>query len=46
MIKRYAIADVYRQVPVELAQLGHDVGVLGAAALAFYASEHSEYDAR
>ncbi len=35
---QYAIADVYRTVPIALAQLGDQVGVLGAAALAFYAA--------
>lgn len=35
---QYAIADVYRTVPIDLAQLGNQVGVLGAAALAFYAA--------
>ncbi len=35
---QYAIAEVYRTVPIHLAQLGDQVGVLGAAALAFYAA--------
>ncbi len=38
VIERRAVAEVYRQVPIQLAQLGDQVGVLGAAALAFYAA--------
>lgn len=43
VIQRRAIAEVYRQVPIQLAQLGDQVGVLGAAALAFYVAntDHS-----
>lgn len=35
----HAKVDLYRQVPIELAQLGEAAGVLGAAALAFTAFE-------
>jgi glucokinase len=39
VVQERAIADVYRNVPIEVATLGNDVGVLGAAALVLYEHE-------
>jgi glucokinase len=36
VVKERAIAQVYREVPIEVAQLGDQVGVLGAVALLLY----------
>lgn len=36
VVQQYVIADLYRSVPIELAHLGEQVGVLGAAALMLY----------
>jgi glucokinase len=33
------IADIYREVPIEVAQLGDEVGLFGAAALVLYQHE-------
>ncbi len=38
--REYAISEIYRQVPIQVAHLGEQVGVLGAAALVYYHSEH------
>jgi glucokinase len=35
-VRRHVIADLYRSVPIQVAQLGEHVGVLGAAALLLY----------
>jgi glucokinase len=35
-VQRHVIADLYRSVPIQVAQLGEHVGVLGAAALLLY----------
>jgi glucokinase len=35
-VQRHVIADLYRSVPIRVAQLGEHVGVLGAAALVYY----------
>jgi glucokinase len=35
VVQQHALADVYRSVPIEVAHLGPQVGVLGAAALVF-----------
>jgi len=39
VVKERAIAQVYREVPIEVAQLGDKVGVLGAIALLLYQRE-------
>ncbi len=36
VVKERAIAQVYREVPIDVAQLGDQVGVLGAVALLLY----------
>lgn len=36
VVQQRVIADVYRSVPIEVAALGEQVGLLGAAALVFY----------
>ncbi len=38
IVQQYAVANVYRSVPIEVAHLGAQVGTLGAAALMWYAS--------
>jgi glucokinase len=39
VVQERAIADVYREVPIEVATLGDQVGVLGAVALLLYQRE-------
>lgn len=39
VVQQHALADVYRSVPIEVAHLGKQVGVLGAAALVFAAPQ-------
>ncbi len=39
VVHEHVIADIYRSVPIELTQLGNNVGMLGAAALVLYKNE-------
>lgn len=41
-VHTHVVADLYRAVPIELAHLGEQAGVLGAAALVFYRYDHHE----
>jgi glucokinase len=44
VIQQHAIADIYHSVPIEVTHLGEQVGVIGAAALAFYEHDRLSND--
>lgn len=39
VVREHVLADIYRSVPIELARLGNNVGMVGAAALVLYKNE-------
>jgi hypothetical protein len=36
VVQQHALGDIYRAVPIEVAHLGSQVGVMGAIALVLY----------